>query len=202
MDEYSIDEGRNMVIAARKAISEYVGSARFDRGKVIRHFRNFENRHGVFVRIEHWPTRTPRGSMGFAHPKGNLGTLLLEAAVAATEDKEFVPVSHRELEHIVIEVDLIFGLKPVTGSENAKLRKIKPGRDGISVVYGFHRGMVLPIIAAENEWGKEEMLNKACINAGLHANAWKRGDVQLHSFTTQVFRELTPEGPIEEIMFG
>ena len=61
---------------------------------------------------------------------------------------------------------------------------------------------MLPIEASENDWKKEEILEHACMKAGLNADSWKRDDVKIHKVTSQVFRELSPDGPIEEIVFG
>ena len=202
MEIYSIEEGEELVSAARKIVIEFVSHAKFDRQSVAGHTRKFTEKHGVFVRVEHWPTRTPRGSMGFVHPKIGIGSALIEAAIGAAEDKNFVPISHREIEHIVVEVDVLSEPEELNGSASARLKKVKSGRDGIIATYGFHTGIVLPIEASENDWKKEEILEHACMKAGLGADSWKRDDVKIHKFTSQVFRELSPDGPIEEIVFG
>ena len=202
MEIYSIEEGEELVRAARKTLIEFVSHAKFDRQSVERHTRKFTEKHGVFVRVEHWPTRTPRGSMGFVHPRTGIGSALLEATIGAAEDKDFVPISHREIEHIVVEVDVLSEPEELKGSTSARLKKVKSGRDGIIATYGFHTGIVLPIEASENDWKKEEILEHACMKAGLSADSWKRDDVKIHKFTSQVFRELSPDGPIEEIVFG
>lgn len=202
MEIYSIEEGEELVRAARKIVIEFVSSAKFDRTAVAKHTRKFADKHGVFVRVEHWPTRTPRGSMGFVHPRMGIGSALIEAAIGAAEDKDFVPISHREIEHIVVEVGILSDPVELKGGETSRLRQVKSGRDGIITTYGFHAGVVLPIEASENDWKKEEMLRHACMKAGLGADSWKRDDVRIHKFTSQVFRELSPDGPIEEIVFG
>ncbi len=202
INEYSIDEGEEIVRAARRVVVDFVSSAKFDRVPHAKHSGKFAHMQGVFVRIEHWPTRTPRGSMGFVHPKMELGRSLIEAAIGAAEDKNFVPISHREIEHIVVEVNVLSDPVEVKGGAASILKQIKSGRDGIVATYGFQTGIVLPITAAENDWNKEDMLKHACVNAGLHADSWKRKDVLIHKFTSQVFRELSPDGTIEEIIFG
>ena len=202
MEIYSIDEGEELVRAARKILTGFVNSAKFDRQAVAKHTRKFIDKHGVFVRAEHWPTRTPRGSMGFVHPRIEIGSALIEAAIGAAEDKDFVPISHKEIEHVVVEVDVLSDPVELKGSAASRLREVKSGRDGVIATYGFHTGIVLPIEASENDWKNEEILRHACMKAGLGADSWKRGDVKLHKFTSQVFRELSPDGPIEEIIFG
>lgn len=202
MDDYSIETGEELVRIARKAITDFVSNAKFDRAPFAKHSRKFLQRHGIYVRVEHWPTRTPRGSMGFVNPSMPLGRSLIEAAIGAAEDKGFVPISHRELEHIVVEVDLLSKPEEVRGSAAAKLKKIKTGRDGVMIAYGYHAGAVLPISASENNWKSEEMLRHACVNAGLDPDTWRREDVKVQKFTSQVFRELSPEGPTEEMIFG
>jgi len=202
LEVYSIDEGEKLVIAARKIVIEFVSSAKFDRTAVAKHTRKFADKQGVFVRIEHWPTRTPRGSMGFVHPRIGIGNALIEAAIGAAEDKDFVPISHREIDHIVVEVDVLSDPVELKGSAASRLKQVKSGRDGIIATYGFHTGIVLPIEASENDWKNEDILRHACMKAGLGADSWKRDDVKIHKFTSQVFRELSPDGSIEEIVFG
>ena len=65
--------------------------------------------------------------------------------------------------------------------------------------YGFYSGLLLPIVPVEQKWGKEQFLEETCIKAGLPTSYWKRDDVKLYKFETQIFREEEPGGRIIEV---
>ena len=105
---YSLDDGQTLVRAARSAIELCIRSPRFDRGIVEKSIKRFCEPSGVFVTIEHYPTRTLRGRMGFAGPSGPLNRQLVGAAIAAaSEDRHFAPLSIQELGEVVIEVSIL-----------------------------------------------------------------------------------------------
>ena len=201
---YSLEDGRTLVRAARSAIELHIRSPRFDREIVERHISRFGAPSGVFVTIEHYPTMTLRGCIGFPNPTGPLNKRLVEAAIAASsEDARFAPVSHRELEEIVIEVSILTNPEAIKQrTEKGRLREIRIGRDGLIIRYGFKSGILLPDVPAKEGWSKEEFLQNVCMKAGLRADAWKRPEIELCRFTAQVFREMEPSGRIEDLKIG
>ena len=202
MDVYTIKHGEELVKAARHAVELCLMSPNFKTSMLESHLGGFKERHGVIVTIQHYPTMTMRGSMGFPKPTGAVRHLVIEAAVAAAiEDPGYVPVSHMEFEDIVISVDILSMPEPVKGTPDAKKRKIKIGRDGLMIEYGFRTGILLPIVPIEGRWTKDQFLEALCKKAGFDEDAWKRSDYSLFRFTSQTFRELSPRGPTEEIIF-
>ncbi len=199
--EYSIEQGSKLVKAARNSIELYLTTYNFDRKILEKTITEHDNINGVFVTIEHYPTRTLRGCMGFAEPKEKLSKALIDAAIAAAaEDSRFVPVSHMEFEHMVVEVSILDKPKLIIASTEAAIKNsIKIGRDGLILKYGYHEAILLPNVPIENNWTKEKYLDNLCIKAGLKEHVWKTGQAKLYAFTTQIFREKEPRGEVEEV---
>jgi hypothetical protein len=198
---YSLEEGSTLVKAARSTIELYLKSPRFSRLMIERYLQRFDTSSGVFVTLEHYPTMTLRGCIGFPNPIGPLKRLLVEAAIAAAfEDPRFPPISDHELGELVIEVSVLTKPEHIDKSTvSGRLKEIKIGRDGLMINYGFKSGLLLPIVAVHELWNKEEFLNNLCLKAGLPEDAWKRPEISLYKFSTQVFKEKEPMGTVEEV---
>jgi len=201
---YSLEDGRVLVSAARSAIELCIKSPKFDRSMVEGSIERFTEHSGVFVTLEHYPTMTLRGCIGFPEPSGPLKSLLVEAAIAAaTEDPRFMPVSHQELGHLVVEVSILS--KPeriIQKSASGRLKEVKVGRDGLVIRYGFKSGLLLPVVPVEQGWNKEEFLGQTCVKAGMPEDAWRRPEIELYKFTAKVFKESEPGGSVEEVALG
>lgn len=203
MKAYSLSEGELLVKAARNAIEIYLTSSNFRREAVEKGLGGFERRHGVFVTIYHYPTRTLRGCIGFTEGVEPIRKLVVDAAIAAaTEDPRFVPLSHIELEHVTIEVSVLSEATEIKGGPDRIRDQVAVGKDGLIVSYGYHRGLLLPIVAAEEGWGAEEFLDNVCIKAGMERHMWRRPGVSICKFSSQVFAETEPRGRIREIDLG
>ncbi len=200
--EYSLEDGERLIKAARYSIELFLKSPRFESRIIENHIKQYAEHRGVYILLYHYPTITMRGSSGFSRPVSQLNKLVVEAAIAAaTEDPKHVPVSEPELDECVIELYILSDPERVEKRDNRKITKlIKAGKDGVMIQYGFKSGVILPTIAARNGWKQEEMLDNACIEAGLPKDSWKRKEIELHRFTAKVFRESRPHGMVEEIV--
>lgn len=200
MHAYSLEQGDKLVRAARQAIELYITTKEFRGDAVEKTLPEFTQKHGVFVTIYHYPTRTLRGCIGFPEGIGEVRKLVVEASVAAaTEDPRFVPVSHREFEHTVLEVSVLSSMEPTKGNAEQIKKQIKIGRDGLVIEYGYHKGLLLPIVPVEERWSVPRFLDEVCIKAGLPEHTWTHGTASLYKFSTQVFRETEPRGKVEEV---
>ncbi|MGC8478613.1 MAG: TIGR00296 family protein [Candidatus Micrarchaeia archaeon] len=201
MKVLTLDDGKALVKAARSAVELHIKNPHFDKHIVINSIKHITtDKYGVFVTIEYFPTKTLRGCIGFPHPRGALSQSVVDAAIsAATEDPRFVPVSHYELDELTFEVSVLSEPVSLGRSEAARLRGIKIGRDGLMIEYGFYSGLLLPIVAVEEKWGKLKFLEEVCLKAGLPKEYWKQPNVNLYKFETQVFREESPNGNIVEV---
>ena len=200
MQAYSMGEGERLVKAARNAIELYISTREFKEEAVEKTISEFTQKHGVFVTIYHYPTRTLRGCIGFPEGIGELKKLLIDAAVAAAvEDPRFVPVSHLEFEHATIEVSVLSKLEKIHGDAEQIKKQIKIGRDGLVIEYGYHKGLLLPLVAVEERWSVPKFLENLCLKAGLPEHTWTHGTASLYKFSTQVFGETEPRGKVQEI---
>lgn len=199
MNAYTQQDGTELVRAARNAIELYLTSSNFDKRVIKESIKRFSDRRGVFVTLEHYPTRTLRGCIGFPVPVSALWNDLVEAALAAAfEDPRFVSVSHPELEHLIVEVSILSEQQPLPDSASGRKKGIVVGRDGLVVKYGVHSGLLLPIVAVEQGWGAERFLEEVCAKAGLPKGYWTQPNVKIYKFETQLFREESPNGRVIE----
>ena len=200
MRAYSLEEGTRLVKAARHAIELYITTKVFRGDAVEKTLPEFTQKHGVFVTIYHYPTRTLRGCIGFPEGIGEIRKLIVEAAVAAAvEDPRFVPVSHLEFEHTVIEISVLSKPEKIEGNAEQIKKHVKIGRDGLVIEYGYHKGLLLPIVPVEERWSVPRFLDEVCMKAGLPERTWANGTASLYKFSSQVFREKEPRGAVEEV---
>ncbi len=200
MHFYDIDKGAELVKAARSSIELYVKSPRFYKGMVSSNLLHFKDKYGIFVTLEHYPTRTLRGCIGFLYGSSYVYHTLVDAAIAAAfEDPRFVPISHYELDEMLIEVNVLSEMKDLGKSAASRKKNLTLGRDGISIEYGIYRGLLLPGVAVEENLTKEEFLNALCDKAGLPSRYWMQPNVKMYRFETQIFREEKPNGNIIDV---
>ena len=143
MHIYSDRQGAQLIKAARNTIELSLMSPDFNKGIVGRTLEEFSKPYGVFVTLEHYPTRELRGCIGFPRPIAPLGESVVEASLAAAfEDPRFVSVSSKELDEMLVEVSILSGMEPLGGSSKRRMDGIKIGRDGLMVEYGFNSGLL------------------------------------------------------------
>ena len=199
MHVYTLEEGSRLVRAARHTIELSLKSPYFKRDDAAILTKDLTERDGVFVTLEHYPTRALRGCIGFPMAVAPIGEAVIDAAKAAAfEDPRFVQVSHKELDRLLIEVSVLTCPEEITGHAESRYKMIKVGCDGLIAKYGMHEGLLLPIVAVEQGWSARQFLDEVCVKAGISANSWMQPSVKLFSFQTQVFREEEPGGKITE----
>ncbi|MDD5382086.1 MAG: AmmeMemoRadiSam system protein B [Candidatus Margulisbacteria bacterium] len=141
-----------------------------------------ENR-GAFVTLSE--EGKLRGCIGYIQPVKPLYLAVQEMAVeAATGDPRFDPVKRSEFKNIKIEISALSRLKKLKD-----VAEIEIGRDGLFIVKGNNSGLLLPQVAVEWGWGREEFLKQVCVKAGLPEDAWQAKDAVLYHFTADVFHE-------------
>ena len=110
-------------------------------------------------------------------------TVAAMAVEAAVHDDRFPPVTLAELGALRIEISVLSSPRPVAGAA-----EVVPGRDGVVLDKGGRRAVFLPQVAAEQGWGREEMLDHLCQKAWLPAGCWRDG-ASLSVFQAEVFAE-------------
>ncbi|BDG01999.1 AmmeMemoRadiSam system protein A [Anaeromyxobacter oryzae] len=126
-----------------------------------------------------------RGCIGTLRPTDALARTVARMAVsAATEDPRFVPLSSADVPELGLAVSVLgepFRL--------AEPRAVKVGAHGLVVRKGWHRGVLLPKVAAREGWDVETFLKHVCLKAGLPARAWQEPDTELDAFEADEFGE-------------
>ncbi len=124
-----------------------------------------------------------RGCIGHIEPSAPLYETVRECAVAAaTRDPRFEPVTPLEVPHLRIEISVLSLLTDVRPQE------VEVGRHGLLISKGFRRGLLLPQVAIQWHWDREQFLDETCVKAGLAPDAWRHG-ARIQAFTAQVFGE-------------
>lgn len=124
-----------------------------------------------------------RGCIGYIEAKKPLYKTIEEmAAAAAFNDPRFPPLKQDELKDLSIEISVLSPLKEIRD-----IREIEVGYHGLYIVKGFHRGLLLPQVAAEYNWDRMTFLKETCHKAGLPAHAWKDEDTKIYIFSADIF---------------
>lgn len=118
------------------------------------------------------------------------------ARAAALDDSRFEPVGLAELSEIEIEVSVLSTLEDVT------LEAIEPGKHGLVVGQGRQRGVLLPQVASQFNWGAQRFLEETCVKAGLERDAWKDPATRVQAFTAEVVSEAALPLPPRNAQFG
>jgi AmmeMemoRadiSam system protein A len=140
-------------------------------------------RRGVFVSL-HRHARL-RGCIGRVEPDDVLRALIPDVArSAAVADPRFPAVRPDELASLVVEISLLSVPAPVGAAD-----EIEVGRHGLFVTARGRRGLLLPQVATQYGWTREEFLREVCVKAGLAPDAWRVEGVRLETFTADVFSE-------------
>jgi len=101
---------------------------------------------------------------------------------AAKEDPRFPPISPAELEHLEMEVWLLWGMEPVTAQGRERVQAVTIGKHGLQIARGHQRGLLLPGVAVDHHLDAEGFLRQVCLKAGLPPEAWKEEDTALSTF--------------------
>ena len=175
------EEKRTLLKIARSAIA----SALESKAIPLLKFQSEElnRRSGVFVTLR--VGEDLRGCIGYIEPLFPLAQATQEVAVkAAMEDPRFMPVTPSELKRISIEISVLSPL-----AELKDVEEIEIGKHGLVIDAGHRRGLLLPQVATEYNWDYKQFLKQVSLKAGLPADAWKRKEIKLFTFTVEKFDE-------------
>ncbi|MCX5811327.1 MAG: AmmeMemoRadiSam system protein B [Proteobacteria bacterium] len=174
-------EQKTLLMIARKTVDEYITKGNIP-GFQIKEGKLLEKR-GAFVTLT--KKSELRGCIGYIVPVEQLYRAVSEMAIAASSrDPRFPPVSKDELKDIHIEISVLSPLKLISSTD-----EVEVGRHGLYITRGNYSGLLLPQVATEQKWNKEEFLKQTCHKAGLPINAWKEKGTNIYTFTAQIFSE-------------
>jgi len=138
---------------------------------------------GVFVTIHQHSEL--RGCIGYVEGTRPLKQAVREmAAAAAFEDPRFPQVTKEDVPDLNIEISVLSPLKEITSVD-----EIEVGKHGLIVENGLLRGLLLPQVATEQEWNRQQFLEFTCIKAGLNSDAWKDPETKIQTFIAEIFSE-------------
>ncbi len=139
-------------------------------------------RSGCFVTIK--KQGALRGCIGNFISNQPLYQLVQEMAVsAAARDPRFHPMKSDDLTDFEIDISV---LSPLVKA--ASVDEIQVGVHGIYIIKGNNRGVLLPQVATEYGWNRDQFLQHTCAKAGLPPDAWQ-GECDIYLFSAQVFGE-------------
>jgi len=171
---------KRLLETARGSMAEYLNTGNLLSVKEADPILN--EKRGAFVTLK--KNGDLRGCIGHIICDMPLYKTVNQMAVeSATGDPRFSPLEIRELEDIIIEISVMTPLELIDD-----ITKIEPGRHGLLIRKGFHSGLLLPQVAGEYGWTREEFLENTCYKAGLAKGDWKR-DAQIYTFEAEVFSE-------------
>jgi AmmeMemoRadiSam system protein A len=178
--QFSAEDRQAMLALARAAIVSV-----FD-GKPLKHAvaepACLSLRQGVFVTLEVFGKL--RGCIGVIEPNDTLRESIAHCAQsAAFHDPRFSPLRRGEMNGLQIEISVLSSLSPIDPKD------VEIGRHGLVVATEDRRGLLLPQVATEHHFSREEFLEETCRKAGLPRDAWRNPGTSVHAFTCEVFRE-------------
>jgi AmmeMemoRadiSam system protein A len=188
-DQLTPEEGRYLLKVARQTIEQEL-SGKSDRTlpKPVLSSTKFGEPRGTFVTLT--MDHDLRGCVGYIIPPGSLLDGIKQNAInAAFHDGRFRPLSKNEFENIKIEVSILTEPKPLAyANADDLLKKIRPGVDGLIIKKGYHQATFLPQVWEQLPDAKE-FLEHLCMKAGLNADEWKKGALEVQTYQVQAFEE-------------
>jgi AmmeMemoRadiSam system protein A len=136
---------------------------------------------GVFVTLKRHGML--RGCIGYVLPTVPLYLAVRDMAInSALRDPRFPPVAPAELPGLYIEISIMTLLQPVEDPN-----EIVVGEDGLVIEAGGQSGLLLPQVAPEQGWNREQFLKGVCMKAGLPPDAYTWEDAKLQKFQAHIF---------------
>lgn len=138
---------------------------------------------GVFVTLHE--NGQLRGCIGRMHSGRPLSETVRDMSLAAAfEDPRFMPLSKAEYSEIAIEITVLGPMIRIHGKDDFSI-----GTHGLYIAAKGRSGVLLPQVATEYGWDKEEFLSQLCLKAGLPQTAWREAGAELFAFEGLVFSE-------------
>jgi AmmeMemoRadiSam system protein A len=139
---------------------------------------------GVFVTIKR--RGELRGCLGVLDMRGTLAEEVARCArESATQDPRFPPMTPDELTDMSLDISLLGPLEEIDPRDETA---IVIGRHGVVVEQGWRRALLLPQVAVEWGWNRNQFLAQTCRKALLPEDAWLTG-ARVYRFDAQVFGE-------------
>jgi len=181
-DELNLEEQEELLGIARQTLESYLKDRKIPDFEIAHPFLN--RNLGAFVTLR--KNGQLRGCIGQFEPDIPLWQVVRQKAIdAALHDARFSPVTLEELKDIKIEVSVLSPRQKIDD-----WRQIELGKHGVVIQKGQRSGVFLPQVATETGWDLETFMGQLCSQkAGLAWDCWQKDDVDLFTFTAQIFEE-------------
>jgi len=177
----SAEEHAELLRLARETITTYLQEKRVPAYQADN--PHFLRSGGAFVTLK--KRGDLRGCIGYIYAEGPIyETIQRMAVAAATQDPRFPPLRPNEMADISLEISLLSPLQRVNN-----VNDIVVGKHGLLIRRGYYQGLLLPQVAPEQGWNRDQFLQGLCHKAGLPADAWSDPATELYSFTAEIFSE-------------
>jgi len=136
----------------------------------------------AFVTLRERASGELRGCRGEIMAVRPLAESVIEGAVAAAlDDPRFPPVGEEEIPSLTFELSVLSPMRAVRPDE------VEVPRHGVMISHRGRRGLLLPQVAPEQGWGRDELLAGVCRKAGLPPTAWRDAAARLEVFEADVW---------------
>jgi len=148
----------------------------------------FQNKRGVFVTLHRGGQL--RGCIGSLQGHTSIVEGVKSNALnAAFNDYRFRPVTVEELDLIDVEVSILSEPLPLAYSVGDDLLKmLRAGTDGVIIRQGGNSATFLPQVWSQLP-DTAGFLSRLCEKAGLPAEAWRKGGLEVMTYQVQYFAE-------------
>ncbi len=137
---------------------------------------------GLFVTLTKYGQL--RGCIGTMLPTESIAELVGRMAIQASfHDHRFNPLRPDELPQILFEITILEPYRRLNDPNQLII-----GKHGIMIRSAGRQGVLLPQVATEWGFNREQFLEAVSEKAGLHKDAWK-GEAELWTFTAIHFKE-------------
>ncbi len=189
IQKISENDGEILLRLARKSIQDaFLDSAQSDRFKQnVSNLVLTENR-GTFVTLN--KNGQLRGCIGNIEPVKTIFKGVVDnARHAAFKDSRFQPMTEHELDDTQIEISILTRPEKLEYSDKLDLiSKLEPNIDGVIIEKDYHKATFLPQVWSQLKT-VDEFLGHLCLKAGIPADEWKTGQLEVFTYQVQMFEE-------------
>lgn len=185
------EQGKALLWLARETIARQLGMQAREPGSDIAARlldQELQHKRGTFVTLkEHGELRGCIGSL--AAIDSIVEGVKRNALHAAFDDSRFRPVEKNELAAIEVQISILTEPTPLvyTNAEDL-IRILQVGIDGVIVRKGMQSATFLPQVW-EQLPRPDDFLSHLCRKAGLPADAWRTGSLEVFTYRAQYFAE-------------
>lgn len=185
------EQGKALLWLARETIGRQLGMPAREPGTDIAARlldAELQRKRGTFVTLkEHGELRGCIGSL--AAIDSIVEGVKRNALHAAFDDSRFRPVEKNEFAAIEVEISILTEPTPLTyASAEELLRTLQVGIDGVILRKGVQGATFLPQVWEQLPEPKD-FLSHLCRKAGLPADAWRSGNLEVSTYRVQYFAE-------------